>query len=980
MRTEQRIERGGAPVLFSVQGRVLTVVVPDGVGRVVVEERMAKGGRTLRSVRSIAPGHLEITLPRPIPRGRLRVWGFPNGSEETPGGVGGEAPEETRYFDLGAPLGGLIGRGGDAVTLATQGDAPEGGAGSKEVVEPDLWSQKGSRLYFFNPYRGLQVLDVKDPDAPALVAATRVGIDGDSLFVLPGGEAVLVGHKRGIWRNGASRSAVVVVGDQGVQAELELEGAVEESRMVGTTLYVAAEFSRWEKGVWKGGTEVTAIDLQRPSAPVVLDSMRIEGWGNAVAATPDLLLVAVHSGGASAVHVIRLSEGSGALVSAGVARLGGTVADRFKLSVDKGVLRAVSEVSGRNEQGRWETVSRLETFDLSGGGEFRRLGSLELAPGERLYATRFDKDRAYVVTFFQVDPLWVVDLSDPGRPSVKGHLEVPGFSTHIEPVGNLLVTVGYLDWATAVSLFDVSDPAQPKTLGQVTLEGYSEATGDDKAFTVLKDRGLALVPTVGWGGAGTVGAVRLVDFGTEGLRVRGAVEGRFHPRRTMALGERIAAISATVYMTLDAADRDRPEIVSEVALAWPVDRVFAAGDHLLEVDDGRSDVGSGAGVTVAKRSDPDEAVGGVDLDGGVVIGAAMRDEYLYVLQEEEGGALVLTVCDGRRLPELAIVGRVVSAEQVTGAQSARAHWLRSGVLVWEVSGGSYHWWEGGAVSKVTDTATEVSRIGIPWMRPMGNTKRLVACWVPKAGTPRFGPVVELPRETTGYWTVFGASVAEGDRVLTSRRVQADVGVVVPMKNAKSGLYAARHWVDAVDFSDPSMPVLAPPVNVPGELVGVADGGGLIFTISGGFRSEKGEYKGTTLQALSFDGKTAGLLGVVSVPGAFAGCVAQTGAKRFVVAIEGKEAKLVALRWDAAGWVREKEATVDAGILSLRVFGGHLAAVWVWPAGVGVFDSAGLGLLRKGPAPGWSQPDLRGADLAADGGLWVPFGLHGVIAY
>jgi len=35
------------------------------------------------------------------------------------------------------------------------------------------------------------------------------------------------------------------------------------------------------------------------------------------------------------------------------------------------------------------------------------------------------------VTFRQVDPLWIIDLSDPARPTVAGELQVPGWSTYI---------------------------------------------------------------------------------------------------------------------------------------------------------------------------------------------------------------------------------------------------------------------------------------------------------------------------------------------------------------------------------------------------------------------------------------------------------------------------------------------------------------------------------------------------------------------
>lgn len=100
--------------------------------------------------------------------------------------------------------------------------------------------------------------------------------------------------------------------------------------------------------------------------------------------------------------------------------------------------------------------------------------------GESLYGTRFVGDRLYAVTFRVVDPLYVVDLSDPADPKIAGALELPGFSEYLHPIGNgLLLGFGkdavpafdFGDGAAGawyqglkVALFDVSDPARPRTI------------------------------------------------------------------------------------------------------------------------------------------------------------------------------------------------------------------------------------------------------------------------------------------------------------------------------------------------------------------------------------------------------------------------------------------------------------------------------------------------------------------------------------
>lgn len=98
-------------------------------------------------------------------------------------------------------------------------------------------------------------------------------------------------------------------------------------------------------------------------------------------------------------------------------------------------------------------------------------------PGERLHASRFLGDKGYLVTFRQTDPLYVIDFSDPGNPTVAGELEIEGYSDYLHPVGeNHLLGLGrgaipdlngFGDgrgaFATGikVSLFDVSNPAAP---------------------------------------------------------------------------------------------------------------------------------------------------------------------------------------------------------------------------------------------------------------------------------------------------------------------------------------------------------------------------------------------------------------------------------------------------------------------------------------------------------------------------------------
>ncbi len=110
-----------------------------------------------------------------------------------------------------------------------------------------------------------------------------------------------------------------------------------------------------------------------------------------------------------------------------------------------------------------------------------------LGLAERIYSARFYGDRGYLVTFRQTDPFYVLDLSVPQEPKLKGELKIPGFSSYLEELeDNLVLGVGRENFKVKVSLFDVSDPSNPIELDKYLLdEGWSEVLDNHRAF--LKD-------------------------------------------------------------------------------------------------------------------------------------------------------------------------------------------------------------------------------------------------------------------------------------------------------------------------------------------------------------------------------------------------------------------------------------------------------------------------------------------------------------
>lgn len=202
-------------------------------------------------------------------------------------------------------------------------------------------------------------------------------------------------------------------------------------------------------------------------------------------------------------------DGLGATLRAS-GRVPGSVLDSFALDVHDGALR-VATTSGL--WGGWwlrdapAMSSSVTVLDAVGGALVPRGTVAGIAPGERIWSARFTDDRAYLVTFRQVDPLWVVEL-DPA-PRILGELEIPGVSTYLHPLGDdALLAIGYgpgpggvdLDWGRVqVSLFDLRDLSRPRRADVVDLvpaagHAWSGATAEHRAFTYWDAIGTLAVP------------------------------------------------------------------------------------------------------------------------------------------------------------------------------------------------------------------------------------------------------------------------------------------------------------------------------------------------------------------------------------------------------------------------------------------------------------------------------------------------------
>lgn len=293
-----------------------------------------------------------------------------------------------------------------------------------------------------------------------------------------------------------------------------------------------------------GYTDVASFDLNALGAGA--KTTTVVGLSDTVYSSHDALYVAGHGFNETAftaslssnepvstsythVHKFDIASDPSTPTYVASASVPGYVHDQFSLDEKDGVLRMATTDTLVSEND-WDTQNHLFTL----GPQMEALGAVTgLAPGEQVFSARFVGDRGYVVTFRQVDPLFVFDLSNPAVPLKMAELKIPGFSNYMHPIegGDYLLTLGQDGddfgnvGAPALQMFDVRDATAPKLVHKLVLEeGWTEAQHNHKAFTFYQD--MLALPFTSWeydGGYET--RLDLFDVDVEtGITLRGSVD------------------------------------------------------------------------------------------------------------------------------------------------------------------------------------------------------------------------------------------------------------------------------------------------------------------------------------------------------------------------------------------------------------------------------------------------------------------------
>jgi hypothetical protein len=934
--------------------------------------------------------------------------------------------------------------GPGAPTAPAENTAPQTGDQPRSVVESDIWKLDGDTLFFFNQYRGLQVFDVAAPDSPVLTGTYDLPGSGEQMYVLNGTNVVLLARDNCSWFGSGNDSRVVLLqlrnGVPHLVKELPVPGTIAESRLVGSALYVIAnsyERRFLMKGdavageQWEWGSSIVSFDLADFSAAQEKSRVWVRGYGNAIMATEKFLFVAQQSYEGqtppymSIVHCYDISSARGEFTELSSFSAGGTVKDKFKMHVDGETFAVVVQIENWNATPRM--VTQLNTFSLANPRTPTKLGSLKIKENEQLFATRFDGKRLYAVTYFIIDPVWIIDMTNPAAPQILGELEIPGFSTFLQPMGDKLLAIGrdFTDRTsrTAVQLFNVANAAKPELLSKVLIGDHysgSEANQDEKAFGVLPGEKLVLVPFYASGVDGYSEGVQLIDLEADRLVKRGVVEHKMGPRRATVHRERLISISSRELLTVDITNRDKPAVVESLQLAWAADRLHLAGNYVLELDAYGND---GPALRVVEANDPSVMrsflqltnmpyMGSTELDGKLYVLQGRGAEYVYAKEPNPTNNLpiatnpavfLLSTFDLSALPQLQLSSTTTKAAGETYFYGQYQPVLvKPDVLVWANKSIGYWLWRGGPFD-VMPLAAADARAGAPvdsampsfWPWWGGSAGHFIAVDLSGA-TPSFASELKLT-STNGWWN-FSDSFAANGLLYTSHQASEydpnfdpppqiwDCGgwdgtkyTITCTNDPPPGAWVTRYYLDVIDYSDPREPLVRKPVNVPGSLIGLHRNGEVVYTQGADFQRYWSYDQ--TIAASSYDGVNAHLIASLVLNQGWPPVLSDSGYVYIGAAPNTNNTNATIQVWtlsNAGKFEQVSSETLSAAPQQIEKVNDMVV---VHSDQVELYDArnpADLALVGAGRAASCYGVLLEGADGEAARGLWLPVGWYGVI--
>ena len=399
-----------------------------------------------------------------------------------------------------------------------------------EVDEADIVKTDGKYIYYVTDNREVVILEADNGKASQVA---KIGTDDVENYIhdifLKGDTLVTVGY---VYDDEDSYTGVVTY-DITDRSKPELissfrqTGSIVSSRMVGDFVYLVTN-----DYVYRGGRvvpkctvdgelkEMEAADIccvpdPKEASYIVLSAVDISSGRSArcktsavFGASSDIycndhnLYTALTEWDSEKytyyTRIVRAELDGTSVKFDATARVRGRIDNQFSMDESDGYFR----IATTGERDGMD-VNNLFVLDSS----LREVGSVTgFARNESIRAVRYFGDKAYVITYEQIDPLFIIDLSDPADPKIEGEVMIDGFSTLLVPAGEgRLLGIGHAtgdngyggEYAAGLklALFDISDPSRPEVIDSIEFEDMNSPAQDThKALTVNTKDGWYAVP------------------------------------------------------------------------------------------------------------------------------------------------------------------------------------------------------------------------------------------------------------------------------------------------------------------------------------------------------------------------------------------------------------------------------------------------------------------------------------------------------
>ncbi|HEX7478143.1 MAG TPA: beta-propeller domain-containing protein [Polyangiales bacterium] len=763
----------------------------------------------------------------------------------------------------------------------------------REIVEADIVQAKGDILYALNRYRGLLLIDMSVPDSPIVVGRVPFQAQPVDMYLRDDKAYVVMSDYFSYWQFDSDADPLGFHGSQVLVVDVKdpahpqpdgsfnVDGEVTDTRIVGDVLYTVSkrnpDYWRYDTQDWHDTTWVMSIDLSDPLHIKAVDKQEFPGAANliqvydtalSIAATdPNYYLVDTGNQRQTLITYVDISDPKGAIKVGGTGYVPGAVADKFKMDLQAGQLRVMSD----DWYWRPNAAAQLTLFDASNPSKLVQRAQIDItndtgsaASYAQVQATRFDGPNLFVNLCWWTQSssqqncrIDFYDLSTADKAAKVKSLVVDGPVTHFDTRPNRLLSLGSHTFyaqpsSVQIALFDVTNLKTAKRLSVVDLGAQggtgSAALSDYKAFKVLDTLGMILLPLT-WSdnlnGVYTYHqGAQIVNFQNDQLTARGRVQQNGNVERAIAFKNRVVSISTEQIQVIDASNRDKPVATANLFLVRNVVDVFSIGGYQVQLGVDEEDSSYRFFVLPFGEDDMAKSVAELPVDTSL----------FYQMQD---GAIVHMIGNDRTTGDQLIRNADFSDPKHPRWRGeyripAETDHFYSGGYSGYWSFYDYYWNPNAGQpldNRLLPVTTRVVNADTNGRRYYKNYLRVID--LRNADKPRLAAgSIEMPD-----WP-FINHVGHGTMLYSTHTEPALDAKGNPKK------YHERYFLDRIDASDPDHLKALPKVNIPGRLIDVDASGKVLYTVD--YQWDDFGRRRNSFDVLKLDANTATLETVLPV--------------------------------------------------------------------------------------------------------------------